>query len=556
MALDTKEPPALGDLAARQLANATKTAAADVGSITPRWLVQLLQWMPVEAGIYRVNRVKDASQRRGRLLRPADERELPADLRRLRGEAARVHAQRGHDGARRAHARLRPLQQPARPDHASSSGSRSRRSRSGRRASSSTTRSTACCTTWRRDAAIKTRTRRADARRSRRAARARCGRSRRSSSRTRAPSRRSAASARAAACRRPRSRCSARSSSPGAACRSSRRDKVRRRRRRQRRPASCCCARARSSRASSACSSRACPGEQSPGLSVRFMGINQQGDRVVPDLALLLAGRADRGRAGRARGRRGRASTMSTSDPSGRGPLDPEILRAHWPARCSAAMPQPARMPAVHVADAAGARAVAPAPARPSASAPRCAPALAIAGSCRRSPTSRSRRTLPRRVRRAASRRRHRVPGDAHLRSLLADCRRACRPDVAGRLRPIPRRRRAVVLFPRARAPAALERSAPSFARRPGRPRSARSAARFDVDADPARLPDPRGAGQRPAAGLARQRGDHAEAAGGDRSPPLLLRARELEHPPRRAHARGARRPTPTRTRARRCGAS
>ena len=29
------------------------------GSITPRWLVHLLQWVPVEAGIYRVNRVKD-----------------------------------------------------------------------------------------------------------------------------------------------------------------------------------------------------------------------------------------------------------------------------------------------------------------------------------------------------------------------------------------------------------------------------------------------------------------------------------------------------------------
>jgi hypothetical protein len=30
-------------------------------SITPRWLVRCLQWVPVEAGIYRVNKVKDAS---------------------------------------------------------------------------------------------------------------------------------------------------------------------------------------------------------------------------------------------------------------------------------------------------------------------------------------------------------------------------------------------------------------------------------------------------------------------------------------------------------------
>ena len=57
-----KEPvehfTALGDVAARTLANATKTVPM-MGTITPRWLVHLLQWVPVEAGIYRVNRVKD-----------------------------------------------------------------------------------------------------------------------------------------------------------------------------------------------------------------------------------------------------------------------------------------------------------------------------------------------------------------------------------------------------------------------------------------------------------------------------------------------------------------
>lgn len=50
---------ALGDVAARQLANATKTVP-QMSSITPRWLVHFLNWVPVEAGIYRVNRVKDA----------------------------------------------------------------------------------------------------------------------------------------------------------------------------------------------------------------------------------------------------------------------------------------------------------------------------------------------------------------------------------------------------------------------------------------------------------------------------------------------------------------
>lgn len=52
------KPTALGDVAARTLANATKTVPM-MDSISPRWLVHLLQWVPVEAGIYRVNRVKD-----------------------------------------------------------------------------------------------------------------------------------------------------------------------------------------------------------------------------------------------------------------------------------------------------------------------------------------------------------------------------------------------------------------------------------------------------------------------------------------------------------------
>lgn len=49
---------ALSDAAARQLANATKTRP-QLSTISPRWLVHFLQWLPVEAGIYRVNQVKD-----------------------------------------------------------------------------------------------------------------------------------------------------------------------------------------------------------------------------------------------------------------------------------------------------------------------------------------------------------------------------------------------------------------------------------------------------------------------------------------------------------------
>lgn len=50
------ESQALGDLGARQLANATKTVP-QLATLTPRWLLHLLSWVPVEAGIYRVNRV-------------------------------------------------------------------------------------------------------------------------------------------------------------------------------------------------------------------------------------------------------------------------------------------------------------------------------------------------------------------------------------------------------------------------------------------------------------------------------------------------------------------
>jgi hypothetical protein len=48
----------LGAAAARQLANTTKTPPQWIG-VTPRWVVSLLPWVPVEAGTYRVNKVKE-----------------------------------------------------------------------------------------------------------------------------------------------------------------------------------------------------------------------------------------------------------------------------------------------------------------------------------------------------------------------------------------------------------------------------------------------------------------------------------------------------------------
>ena len=58
MAVFPQPPLALSDSAARQLANTTKTVP-QLETITPRWLVHLLQWVPVEAGIYRVNKVRN-----------------------------------------------------------------------------------------------------------------------------------------------------------------------------------------------------------------------------------------------------------------------------------------------------------------------------------------------------------------------------------------------------------------------------------------------------------------------------------------------------------------
>jgi len=49
----------LHEEAAFQLANVTKTAP-QFGAITPRWLVRLLDWKPLEAGTFRVNKVDEA----------------------------------------------------------------------------------------------------------------------------------------------------------------------------------------------------------------------------------------------------------------------------------------------------------------------------------------------------------------------------------------------------------------------------------------------------------------------------------------------------------------
>ena len=67
----------LGEVAARQLAVTTKTVPM-MEQITPRWLVTLLPWVPVEAGTYRVNKVKpSAPGTRTVECTPDEEVELP-----------------------------------------------------------------------------------------------------------------------------------------------------------------------------------------------------------------------------------------------------------------------------------------------------------------------------------------------------------------------------------------------------------------------------------------------------------------------------------------------
>ncbi len=52
---------AVGDTAARQLTNTTKTAP-QLSAINPRWLVQLPSWVPVESGTFRVNKAKNDAE--------------------------------------------------------------------------------------------------------------------------------------------------------------------------------------------------------------------------------------------------------------------------------------------------------------------------------------------------------------------------------------------------------------------------------------------------------------------------------------------------------------
>jgi hypothetical protein len=78
MAESTGAHGTLGAQAARQLANTTKTPPQWIG-VTPRWLVSLLPWTPVEAGTYRVNKVREGGESEIRIeCSPSDSDDLPA----------------------------------------------------------------------------------------------------------------------------------------------------------------------------------------------------------------------------------------------------------------------------------------------------------------------------------------------------------------------------------------------------------------------------------------------------------------------------------------------
>ena len=76
MLVPVEDITTLGDQAARQLANSTKTIP-QLETISPRWLTHLLQWSPVEAGVYRLNKVKNPESIRVTCTSRQTENQLP-----------------------------------------------------------------------------------------------------------------------------------------------------------------------------------------------------------------------------------------------------------------------------------------------------------------------------------------------------------------------------------------------------------------------------------------------------------------------------------------------
>ncbi|MCB9763694.1 MAG: cyclic nucleotide-binding domain-containing protein [Alphaproteobacteria bacterium] len=91
---DTMHRTSLGEAAARKLADVTKTAP-QMGAISPRWLLRLLPWADVEAGQYRVNRVRVVGSEFQRVEAQVDGEQVTVQPAQLRS----IHALRDLDDA-------------------------------------------------------------------------------------------------------------------------------------------------------------------------------------------------------------------------------------------------------------------------------------------------------------------------------------------------------------------------------------------------------------------------------------------------------------------------
>jgi hypothetical protein len=76
MLAPVEESTTLSDISARQLANSTKSVP-QLETISPRWLTHLLQWTPVEAGVYRLNKVRNPEAIRVTCTARQHENQLP-----------------------------------------------------------------------------------------------------------------------------------------------------------------------------------------------------------------------------------------------------------------------------------------------------------------------------------------------------------------------------------------------------------------------------------------------------------------------------------------------
>lgn len=92
--MDIQLPQSLAVKGARNLATTTKTVP-QMQAITPRWMLSLLPWVQVDAGTYRVNRLKVVLQPDNRIAAIFDNGQVRLDPQHLRAFAAFRHIDEG-----------------------------------------------------------------------------------------------------------------------------------------------------------------------------------------------------------------------------------------------------------------------------------------------------------------------------------------------------------------------------------------------------------------------------------------------------------------------------